>query len=240
MSAVIFHAKSICPPLLRGFNITPFLFVFHFTCQTSGSETYFPQVYFACLIQNFEFISYQITCLILLCRIFFMWCTHLHFFALQGAQLIKMTNESWSNCLDEELYTGILLDCSTTISYLTSRKRRILSWFWCRGRTLFVVSSGWSGGNSMRDPFCSSVSLPVYVLLFFSSSIHVTNDKVQCLCPYIDLCSVWSGWDWEDGAHAHTYAHSDAHARCWDIWVPLEMSACLRHEISSAWLKMLL
>lgn len=40
--------------------------------------------------------------------------------------------------------------------------------------------------------------------LFFSSSIHVTNDKVQHSCPYIDLCSVWSGWDWEDGAHAQT------------------------------------
>lgn len=149
-----------------------------------------------------------------------------------------MISESWSKCWDDELHTSISLDCSTTTNYINSRKRHTLSWFWWRGRTHFAVSPGWSGGNSMADPFCSPVSLPVYALLFFSSSIHVTNDKVQCLCPYIDLCSVWSGWDWEDGAHAYTYTHT--HARCWDIWVPLEMSACLRHKISSAWLKMLL
>lgn len=40
--------------------------------------------------------------------------------------------------------------------------------------------------------------------LFFSSSIHVTNDKVHCSCPYIDLCSVWSSWGQDDGAHTHT------------------------------------
>lgn len=54
-----------------------------------------------------------------------------------------------------------------------------------------------------------SESLPVSIsLFFFSSSIHVTDDKVQCLCPYIDLCSVWSGSDWDDGAHRHSHTHT--------------------------------
>lgn len=61
--------------------------------------------------------------------------------------------------------------------------------------------SGGSSGLNLSVPLSASLCLA----LFFSSSIHVTNDKVQCLCPYIDLCSVWSGWGWDDGAHTHTH-----------------------------------
>lgn len=51
--------------------------------------------------------------------------------------------------------------------------------------------------------------------LFFSSSIHVTNDKVHCSCPYIDLCSVWSGWGQDDGAHARTQLSSEIFRYPW-------------------------
>lgn len=87
------------------------------------------------------------------------------------------------------------------------RKRRfkmINAWHQL-GLYRYLRYATWSGGDSMHESFCSSVSLLVSVpLSFFSSSIHVTNDKVQHSCPYIDLCSVWSVWDWEDGAHAQT------------------------------------
>lgn len=53
-----------------------------------------------------------------------------------------------------------------------------------------------SGDNSLKtsvfppSPCCS-------LFLF----LHVTNDKVQYLCPYIDLCTVSSCWDWDSRTH---------------------------------------
>lgn len=81
---------------------------------------------------------------------------------------------------------------------------KAVTWYALCYMISWTMLAGWSSGNCIWTFLFLHLSACLCPTLFFSSSIHVTHDKVQHSCPYIDLCSVWSGLDLEDGAHAQT------------------------------------